>query len=40
MTEVAGTNTQVVPETLNPLDLEVQYLTVNSQEYDIKTQDQ
>ena len=40
MTVVVKTNTKVVQQTFNPLDFEVQYLTVNSQECDIKTQDQ
>ena len=40
MTVVVKTNTKVVPQTFHPLDFEVQNLTVNSQECDIKTQDQ
>ena len=40
MIGVVKTNPQVVPQTFNPLDFEVQNLTVNSQECDIKTQDQ
>ena len=39
MIGVVKTHTQVVPQTFNPLDFEVHYLRVNSQEYDVKTQD-
>ena len=39
MTVVVKTNTKVVQQTFNPLDFEVHYLRVNSQAYDIKTQD-
>ena len=39
MIGVVKTHTQVVPQTFNPLDFEVHYLRVNSQAYDIKTQD-